>query len=182
MLQIMLQANLGQLAQGSISQYMGYAPYAILAGVIVGFILVIRARRQAANYQRAEMEYNRQRFGLTRNQQQTNQQASQQASSQSNAQADFSSARPSGTNSDGIISFWAIRQISGLAKKNRISETEMLDEIILAYLSKGRPQMPKQGSQQSGGRGQGQGGFRATMDKNLDDFLNGGGMFGGGGV
>ena len=47
---ILAVANLGQVAGTSIATYIGYAPWAVLLGIIGGIVMVIRARKQAAAY------------------------------------------------------------------------------------------------------------------------------------
>ncbi len=175
MLEPILLQNIASLASGSIETWISYAPEAVLIGIGAGIYFVLRKRQSFAKEKQDAIEYEKIRMGYYSNQNQYPQQNSQQPPqpSQNNVQGNQMPQNPPPQQFEGnaIVSYFAMQKITELAKKRKMSQTQMLDEIVITYLTSQNPRnAPRQPPQQGGGVKQN---AFAGLDKMSNDLLSG---------
>ena len=194
---IMLQ-NLASIASGSIESWISYAPEAVLVGIGAGIFFVLRKRQNFAKEARDRIEFEKIRLGYYNNPQQQNPQPNQNPQQnkvlsmlgnvmhpsgqpnqvQNSAQGNSMPQQPQQGTSEvqSMVSYFAMQKVTELARKHKMSNAQMLDEIVIAYLTNQnqrnnqREAAPRQPPQQGGG--QRQNAF-AGLDKMSKDLLEG---------
>lgn len=175
---IMLQ-NLASIASGSIASWISYAPEAVLVGIGAGAYFVLSKKQSISKEAKDRIEFEKIRMGYYNNPQQMNpQQNTQQPQNaqpaQNNAQGNSMNPQEN-SQANGMVSYFAMQKITELAKKRKMSNTQMLDEIVITYLTSQTQRNPQrqQPPQQGGGNQPKQQNAFAGLEKMSNDLLTG---------